>query len=364
MKYAWGCTKNTEPDKATRKAIANAFETVVEGRQRFPSFLETIDFDLFPTEYRFIDMPDFMDMFLENHGLGTAQGLVGNRTSDAAQRVKRLILEHFHVGNKSLPLHDLMYSKPGDDHNENVRKLFQDNFLDYKVAVIGSCFKLNLANAQTLRGGLIIRPFVQPTEKFLRILGHMLLHLGTNFIAAHIRLPDRYAWRPENLDPDCSQQKDMVEAYSNLFEKIKGVMMSLSLNTTDGENSSSGVVIYLGSNLDRAKECFRTILGKWQKEQKRLEGEKVNSTGAVAMSAETVTTLKDILADSPGNISSLFQQIKLEDSTKELVLDQLLLGIGQILVTECAMPGGLRSTFAWMLQVRHDYRDEVLSRVV
>ena len=73
-------------------------------------------------------------MFLEYLGVDVAaKGLLGNRTSEAAQRVKSLILVgHFYVGNKSLPLHNLMYSKSGADHNENFRNLFQENFLDKK----------------------------------------------------------------------------------------------------------------------------------------------------------------------------------------------------------------------------------------
>ena len=363
MKYAWGCTPNNKPEKATGKAVANAFETVVGGRQRFPSFTEIINFDLFPTEYRFVDMPDFMDMFLEYHGFdgGSKQSLVGNRAGDAARVVKRLMLEHFHIGNEFLPLHELMYSKPGMNHNKNVRAMFRDNFMEHRIAVIGSCFGLNLAESHMMREEPLVSPFVQPTDKFLSILGHILRHLGTGYIAAHIRLPDIYAWNPEELASDCSQQKDMVEVYSNLFRKIEKTIMN---NTGSG----GGGVIYLGSNLSRAKECFQTI-SKWYNERKKLEGGvlagETNSTGstdAVVIRAEKVVTLNDVLADNPGNVLSLMDQIQLEDSTKELVLDQLLLGVGRALVTESALPGG-GSTYAWMLRVRHDYRDEVLSRV-
>ena len=64
---------------------------------------------------------------------------------------------------------------------------------------------------------------------------------------------------------------------------------------------------------------------------------------------------------NPHKIQELIDHIQLEDSTKDLVLDQLLLGIGRVLVTENGMSIG--STFARMLRCRQDHRKDVLSGI-
>lgn len=81
----------------------------------------------------------------------------------------------------------------------------------------------------------------------------------------------------------------------------------MSLIASDGNRFSSSDVIYLRSNLDRAKDCFQTILSKWCNEQKRLEGGEMNSTDVFVMCAKNAITLKDVLAINPGKISSLFK---------------------------------------------------------
>lgn len=386
-KYAWGCFANTKPEKATIRVLSSAFKSIVAGRQRFPSFTEIIDFDLFPMEYKFVE--DFMDMFLDYHGIG-AEAANFTMAGDAEEQhsmVKRLILDQFHIGNKSSELHELMYSIPGEGHNQAVEMLFRENFPEERsrVAVVGSCYRVNMLNSHLVKEEPlpVERPFVQPTENFLMVLGHILLHIRTDFVAAHVRIPDIYVWEPERLGPDCTQRRDLRETFSNLFKKIEGeAALHVPFNsTTDVHDSSnddgnSSRIIYLGSNLDRAKECFKTMLSWYSlyNERKNLV-RGTNSTGTAqqptpltvstkssnSINSESAITLEDVVADNPNNIQELMGQIRPEESTKELVLDQLLLGIARVLVTENGMEIG--STFTRMLQCRHDHRKDVLSSI-
>ena len=387
-KYAWGCQANEKTDVATTRALDGAFKVVVAGRKKFPSFTEIVDFDLFPTEYKFVDQPDFVDMFLEYHRIDTKGA---NLTTEEARhdhflRVERLIRENFRRGNRSLELHELMYSSSGDGghrHNEAIVALFQKNFPEQRsrVAVIGSAFRLNLQNSK------MVQPFVQPTEKFRRILGHILSCIGTEFVAAHIRIPDFYVWTPKEIGPDCLQQRDLREMFSKLLTKIgeykpaKPALMHAPLDDTSGahdsicsSSSNGSKIIYLGSNLDRAKECVQAILlngktlGRGRNSSAATGTAQPKPTAASTKNAnnsrirpENIITLADVVTANPHKIQELIDHIQLEDSTKDLVLDQLLLGIGRVLVTENGM--SIRSTFARMLRCRQDHRKDVLSRI-
>ena len=399
-KYAWGCQANgnrvrqTKIDVATTGVLDGAFKVVVAGRNKFPSFTEIIDFDLFPTEYKFVDQPDFVDMFLEYHRIDTKGA---NLTTEEARhdhflRVERLIREHFRRGNRSLELHELMYSSPKDGghrHNEAIVALFQNNFPEQRsrIAVIGSAFRLQEAFRMNLQNSKLVQPFVQPTEKFRRILGHILSCIGTEFVATHVRIPDFYVSKPEEMGPDCFQRRDLRETFSKLLKKIgeykpaKPALMHAPLDDTSGahdsncsSSSNGSMIIYLGSNLDRAKECVQAILlhgktlgrgrnssGAAHTSQPQPTAASTKNANNSRMRPENIITLADVVTANPHKIQELIDHIQLEDSTKNLVLDQLLLGIGRVLVTENGMSIG--STFARMLRCRQDHRKDVLSRI-
>ena len=135
----------------------------------------------------------------------------------------------------------------------------------------------------------------------------------------------------------------------NTFEKIYQMIED---EVGAGRADADGIV-YLGSNLNRAKECFDTILGS-------RKATKVAWNGTVAASVGNVTTLFDVLAADP-RIRDLMGEIRLEENTKASVLDQLLIGLGKVMLTENAM--GMGSTFQNMLRVRHKHREDLLSRI-
>ena len=165
------------------------------------------------------------------------------------------------------------------------------------------------------------------------------------------------------------------------YKPAKSALLHAPLDDTSGahdsncsSSSNGSKITYLGSNLDRAKECVQAILlhgktlGRGRNSSGAADTSQPQPTAASTKNAnnsrmrpENIITLADVVTANPHKIQELIDHIQLEDSTKNLVLDQLLLGIGRVLVTENGM--SIVSTFARMLRCRQDHRKDVLSRI-
>merc|ERR1712032_169921 len=221
-------------------------------------------------------------------------------------------------------------SYKGSGSTREAAAILLENFgNEDRIAVIPSAFQMRVSFPFPLWS-------LRPTEKFVAVLHRILEQIGTTYVSVHIRFEDRYFFRPETLGPDCGKDDYMVETFENVFRKIEDV--------AGGGRAKADDTVYLASNLDKDKKCFDTILGSR------------NGIGAVG----NATTLLDIIAADPG-IRDLMDEIKLEESDKAVVLDQLLLGLGKFLLTEDAR--GVGSTFQGFLRLRHKYRDDLLSRI-
>lgn len=349
--YGWGCQKHEPVEIAIQRVLKDAKRVASVGREMsaFPSFAEIIDFDSAPAPYSFVDLPDFMDAFAEYHGIDNADAAEKKNLTGEAKiqaRIKRrrelegLVDDEFAVGNMTL---QKMMSKSyeGPVSNRDAPTIFLENFRNEdRVAVTASAFNFKLkVKSHTPIWSL------RPTEKFVAVLHRIVAQIGTGYVSLHIRFGDWYVSKLETLNQDCGKDSFMVNTFEKIYQMIEDEVGA-------GRADADGIV-YLGSNLNRAKECFDTILGS-------RKATKVGRNGTVAAGVGNVTTLFDVLAADP-RIRDLMGEIRLEENTKASVLDQLLIGLGKVMLTENAM--GMGSTFQNMLRVRHKHREDLLSRI-
>jgi len=347
--YGWGCQMHGPIEIAIQSVLNDAKRVAAVGREMsaFPSIAEIVDFDSAPAPYSFVDLPDFMDAFAEYHGIDTAdaaekKNLTGKAKIQAKIKRRRklegLVNDEFVVGNMTLQKM-MSRSYEGPVSNRDAPTIFLENFRNEdRVAVTASAFKLKVKSHTPIWS-------LRPTEKFVAVLHRIVAQIGTGYVSLHIRFGDRYVSKPETLNQDCGKDSFMVNTFEKIYQMIEDEVGA-------GRADADGIV-YLGSNLDRAKECFDTILGS-------RKATKVAWNGTVAASVGNVTTLFDVLAADP-RIRDLMGEIRLEENTKASVLDQLLIGLGKVMLMENAM--GMGSTFQNMLRVRHKHREDLLSRI-
>ncbi|OEU06174.1 hypothetical protein FRACYDRAFT_256013 [Fragilariopsis cylindrus CCMP1102] len=237
------------------------------------------------------NLPNFMKSFLNSHGL---EYPVKENNSTSIFILKSIFSKHLYVGN--LTVHKAMQKEDNKKNNKSsniteqenpttVLDLFQSNFKDKKIAVIGSAFTLKNSNCMDKTHPF---RFFPPSLKLLKVLYSILLSsskesskiskessskitIGTDYVGVHIRFGDK--WMTKKLDLYDIPSKDV-----------------------------------------ESMELFNTI--------------------------------------------------KVEESTRILILDQLLLGLGNKFIVEQDygnMPG--KSSFQSMIQSRHNKRQELISTI-
>ena len=239
--------------------------------------------------------------------------------------------DYFVTGNKSM-LMEIQTSK-------TKQKYVHKNFGDSKIAVIGSGFRLKKLKETHEPNPFHLFPM---TVKFTQVVHSILSTIGTNFVGAHIRITDSYEWDPKKLKPSC-ENHGIKENFDQLFAKLKS-----------NKNISSDDLIYLGSSHPRIKECFNILADSFFRKQ-----DNASNRSAITMSSHrrSPTVIADVLADNStregGKVQRLVQRIHLEEDTINLVLDQLILGLGKALITQNMLETsyGIGSSFQNMLRL-------------
>ena len=321
-------------------------------------------------QQHFIDLPNSMKSFLNSHGL---EYPVKENNSTSILILKSIFSKHLYVGN--LTVHKAMQKEDNKKNNKSnniteqedpttVLNLFQSNFKNKKIAVIGSAFTLKSSNCMDKTHPF---RFFPPSLKLLKVLHSILLSsskesskiseessskitIGTDYVGVHIRFGDK--WMTKKLD--CNN-KEIKETYYRLFEKLQLANVSSSSSSSSSSSlgegeGGEGDLIYIGYSHPMVKECLHKLTPQDNK----------NLSSSYSYNVKTVY---DILSKDVESME-LFNTIKVEESTRILVLDQLLLGLGSKFIVEQDygnMPG--KSSFQSMIQSRHNKRQELISTI-
>lgn len=226
--------------------------------------------------------------------------------------------------------------------------------LDCRVVNIGSAFLVGNDFTDDPAASLFSRffenyPLVEPWNQILRTLLQNDDDDGEfserRLVGVHIRTLDG--------EKECHKSANL---YTRAAQRILKLTNS---NSNSGRTGSiSEVRIVIGRVNSNSKLCLQSAL---KQEVQRLEN-KAAETGATETDARlpTVVTVNDMINQHVQKSQLLHwinKEIKLEVSTRYLLLDQFVLSLASELILESAYGG---STFQNLIKYRHAYRMENL----
>jgi hypothetical protein len=225
-------------------------------------------------------------------------------------------------------------------------KLFQKQFADYPIALIGNAFILDhhspdlfishhkLFKAYDSNRTRMISYGVNSlslSNKVMELIKNALTYLSPNYVAVHLRTGDS----PEEMIQDCED-----EVIVNEFNKV---MYSL-----EETNVAPGSTIYIASNDGNAKECFNEITNH----------------------VYNVMNVDDVLEadynNLESNIKEIMDDLTTDPSTNIMLLDALLVSMGvdvYFAMINFRSGSGGHSTFQALIQRLHNERNERLQQL-
>lgn len=272
-----------------------------------------------PEKYKFIDFPDFTKEF--------QQAFQAQNSS-----MSQLIADHFYFHSPR---------KLEEIDQANSSKTFMERFQEvmqgHKIALIYSAFHLgryNIGNTHESKSLLTFHP-VGEIRKVIQYL--IRKSIGSRFWGIDIRILDKFMRTPKRIPEHC-RIPTFTKHYSMLFDKL------LAANITFDRRN---VTIYIGKSHDRTKDCFDKLI-------------KDHSLYASNLTMKT-TTIDHLIADDP-ILEAMVESIPQERSSILLVIDQILLGLSDQLIT-ANMMGGV-SSYQNILKLRRTKRDEIQSEII
>ena len=195
--------------------------------------------------------------------------------------------------------------------------------LDQRVAVIGSAFVFGGSGKNVLVDDATSQAFARyfdnftPSRKLLAVLRKIHHGLQNGYAGVHIRFKD-------NMKIDDCNSTLVQKAYNHVLHEL------------ENKNVTKDTQILIGNSNRAALRCFD-----------------YHSKGDYH-----ATTVNEII-NSDAMIQKLVDEIKTEKSTVYLLLDQLLIGIADVMVVLSVDFGD--STFQDQMKARHHYRSDILS---
>jgi len=197
--------------------------------------------------------------------------------------------------------------------------------LDQRVAVIGSAFVLRGGGKNVLVDHATTQAFTEyfdnftPSQKLLSILRKIHHGHQSGYAGVHIRFKD-------GMEIDDCNSTLVQKAYNYVLHEL------------ENKNVTKDTQILIGNSNRAALQCFD-----------------YHSKG------DYHATIVNEIINSDAMIQKLVDEIKTEKSTVYLLLDQLLIGIADVMVLSSVDFGG--SSFQDQMKARHHYRSDILSKI-
>lgn len=191
---------------------------------------------------------------------------------------------------------------------------------DQRVAVIGSAFVMPYP--EWLESKMVFfhekpgfKELLYPSPKFLSVVKKIHSHLPLNYTGVHIRFKD-------NLEVDACDEVVVKETYNRVFDKLKQ------------QNVPPNGYVLIGNGNEASLKCFKHH----------------------AKGSYNVSTVQDII-DSDEAIKLDVDEIEAENGTLLILLDQILIAMGDTIVLQ--KMGTTANTFQFRITQLHEMRDSL-----
>lgn len=222
---------------------------------------------------------------------------------------------------------------------------FNKHYENHTVAVIGSAFGLggdeafaryNEGVAERIRRATLT---FTPSNKLLGLIRSAIIHIPRHYVGVHIRFGDMYHLT------DCNEPSAKAE-YTKLISRIREA------------NVTHDTAIYLGSKDGNAKRCFDEHSGN------EYRVFTLNDVMDAASTNNTEEFERYNLSGVIPRLSDAMNGIHLDDGTKYLLIDMILVSLGQSFFFSRVSFRPNSSTFQSIIEQRHEYREEFLNQIL